>query len=205
MFVRRFAGTCAATGALALTLLLAVPAAAADGDLPELPAAMPAAPDVPAFPPPAPVNSQMPQWQGTAAPVMQLDARARDAWLSECRRRTAYYYDSGWGHKHRRHKRDRDHDMGGQGMGHRGGYDYCEAYLDDYYRYYSQSGVAYGQVYMAPVHYRPMQMTMMPAQTQVVSEPVEEVVTEEYVPTRTRFIPRRPARKPMRDKRIRVY
>lgn len=92
------------------------------------------------------------------------------------------------------------------------GYDYCEAYLDDYYRYYAQAGYSgyahpgYGHMMMmAP------RMTMVPTRvaSPAAQQPCEEVVTEEWVPERTRAIPRRPARAPVRrrvpDKRIRVY
>ncbi len=126
-----------------------------------------------------------PAWYGGA----QLDPRARDAWLGECRRRTAYYYHGGM-----RHHRGR-HGHGGEHAGHAPGYDYCEAYLDDYYRYYSQAGVIYG--------YGPHAMHQMMVPSQVQREvPTEEVVTEEYVPIRSRAIPRRAAPHRSHDKRV---
>jgi hypothetical protein len=187
MSFRRFA----APTAFALALTTALPAAAEElpGDAPSFPSApaMPAAPDM------------RPEWRGPAmgpapsmAPIaaLQPDARTRDAWLNECRRRTAMYYDG-----YRRYDR-RD-----KNRSYQGGYDYCEAYFDDYYRTYSQHshGYAYAQ---------PMMMMMAPQHqvtaTRTISRPVEEVVTEEYVPVETRVYQRRPARRIIRDKRIRV-
>jgi hypothetical protein len=181
MSLRRFT----APTAFVLALTLALPAAAQQMpvDAPTMPSApaMPAAPDM------------RPEWRGPAmgpAPVvaMQPDARTRDAWLNECRRRTALYYDG-----YRRHNR-RD-----KNRSYQGGYDYCEAYFDDYYRTYSRHHYAYAQpvmMMMAPQH----QVTA----TRTISRPVEEVVTEEYVPVETRVYHRRPARRIIRDKRIRV-
>ena len=170
MSLRRFAMTCAAGSAIALTLALATPAAAAAPEGPDM----------------------RPTWQGGPVSVVQPDARARDAWLRECRRRTAYYYDDGYGWHHRHH-RDRHDD------GHVDGLDYCEAYFDDYYRTWAQPG--YGYAYPVAAYVRPMPMAMAPAPQ--ASQPCEEVVTEEYVPVRTRIIPRRPMRRAP-DKRIRV-
>ena len=141
---------------------------------------MPAAPDM------------RPEWRpelrGTSA-AMQPDGRARDAWLRECRRRTDAYYDGYRSHHRRDHNR-----------AYAGGYDYCEAYFDDYYRTYTQ-----------PMHVHPMMMhaapmMMAPATvTRTVSQPVEEVITEEYVPVNTRAIPqRRTIRRAVPDKRIRI-
>jgi hypothetical protein len=177
MSFRRFAETCIAGSAFALALTLATPALAQAGDVP-------AAPDM------------RPEWrpeaQRTSAAVLP-DARTRDAWLRECRRRTEMYYE-GY-HRHRHHDKNRGHLSG-----YEGGYDYCEAYFDDYYRTYTQ-----------PMHAHPMMMhaspmMMAPATvTRTVSQPVEEVITEEYVPMRTRTIPqRRTIRRPLRDKRIRI-
>jgi hypothetical protein len=191
MSFRRFAKTCAAGSALALALTLATSAAAAGlagelpGDAPTYPAlpstsmpqSMPQSMPMPAAP------DMRPEWRGANA-ALQPDGRARDAWLRECRRRTEMYYD---GYRsHRRNERDR---------GYAGGYDYCEAYLDDYYRTYAQPG--YAHAYAHPVMMAPVTQTY-------TSRPVEEVVTEEYVPLRSRYIPRRPARRILRDKRIRV-
>lgn len=178
MSFRRFAQTCLAGSALAAALTLATPAAAQPVDAP----AMPAAPDV------------RPEWRGTSA-ALQPDGRARDAWLRECRRRVDMYYDGYRSHS----RRDRD-------RGYAGGYDYCEAYFDDYYRTYSQPG--YGHHGM--MHVQPMMMMMAPAHapataTRTISQPVEEVITEEYVPVRTRTIPqRRTIRRAAPSKRVRI-
>ncbi len=108
------------------------------------------------------------------------DQRSRDAWMRECHRRTEYYY-GGRGKRH--HRRDDRRESGR-------GYSYCEAYFDDYYRTYVQPAYAHAYV-------RPMAMVQP-------SQPCIETVTTEYVPTRTRYIPRRPARRMVPDKRIRV-
>lgn len=201
MFLRDLVATSSAAGALALSLMLATPAAAASaasdmpGDAPAYPGAplpgatMPSGPDM------------RPVWQGAtsgaAAEQPGLpDLRTRDAWLNECHRRTALYYD-GWGrgdHRghHRRHRGDRA-DSGP-------GYSYCEAYFDDYYRTYAQRG--YAQAYALPVmaYARPVAAPQMVQQ----SAPCEEVVTTEYVPVSTRYIPRRAPQRIIRDKRIRI-
>ncbi|MFM5952959.1 MAG: glycine zipper 2TM domain-containing protein [Novosphingobium sp.] len=84
--------------------------------------------------------------------------------------------------------------------------DYCEAYLD---QSLSRQQV-YGQGYGQPVYgygYAPM-MVMVPVayvQTAVpaqLRECRETVVTEEWVPVRTRYIPPRP--KPRPDKRVKI-
>jgi hypothetical protein len=182
MSFRRFAETCIAGSAFALALTLATPALAQPVDA----GAMPAAPDM------------RPEWRpglpGASAAMqpaaMLPDSRARDAWLRECRRRTEMYYD---GYRsHRRRDKDRSYSPG---------YDYCEAYFDDYYRTYTQPGYGHAHHHMSYV-----QPVAMPA-TRVVqtSQPIEEVITEEYVPVRSRTIPqRRTIRRPMRDKRIRI-
>ena len=133
---------------------------------------MPAAPDM------------RPEWRAPASAVLLPDDRARDAWLRECRHRTAFYYDYGGYRHHRRHDSDHGH-MGG----YEGGYDYCEAYFDDYYRTYTQPGYGYAYVYPAMAYVRPV--AMAPAPVAQSSQPVVEVVTEEYVPMRSRTIPRR--------------
>ena len=133
---------------------------------------------------------------------MQPDGRARDAWLRECRRRTAMYYDNDGYRHHRRHDRHDRHDRQWD-RGYEGGYDYCEAYFDDYYRTYTQPGYGYGYGYPQMGYVLPVPM-MMQQQVYQTRQPVEEVVTEEYVPMRSRIIERRPARRIIRDKRIRV-
>lgn len=195
MSLRRFAMTCGPLAGLALGL--AVPAlAAAPGDpMPGMGAGMHAAPHMPAHPgaPPLPGTPDMrPVWHGAAAPMMP-DPRTRDAWLDECQRRTAMYY--GGYRKSRRHRDDwRARDSA---------YGYCEAYFDDYYRTYAHSGHAQAYAYMVPVQAAPMVMTYAPV-AQPAKENCVETITTEYVPVRTRIIPRRPApRRVVPDKRIR--
>ena len=211
MLVRFSIKACSAAGALAASLAFAPAAFAQDSELPGASYTMPAvlAQAAPQLPPAsAGLPDPRPEWPGgpaaspapishasmSAAAAPQLDPQARDAWLRECRHRTDFYYDDG----HRRRKSV-------------GGYDYCEAYLDDYYRYYAQAGYSgyahpgHGHMMMAP------RMTMAPTRvaSPAAAQPCEEVVTEEWVPERTRIIPRRPAQAPVRrpvpDKRIRVY
>ena len=177
MSFRRIAEICGAGSALALALIMATPAAAADampGDGPSYPAA---APDM------------RPEWRGGGY-AAQVDPRARDAWLSECRHRTALYYYRG-GHRHHHHH---GHD---KNMDPAAGYDYCEAYFDDYYRTYRQPGFGY-------IGYERPMMMMPPPAYQGSSGQREEVVTEEYVPLRSREIPHRRARHVIHDKRVRV-
>ena len=177
---------CGAGTALALALTLATPAAAAD----ELPGAgyTTAANDMPL--PPAP--DMRPEWRpelrgATTSAALLPDSRTRDVWLRECRRRTAYYYgNGGFYRQNRHHNRDRE-----QVEGYAPGYDYCEAYFDDYYRTYTRPGYAYA--YQAPV------TTYQTGQQQV-----EEVVTERYEPIRSRIIQHRQFRPVIHDKRIRV-
>lgn len=145
---------------------------------------MPAAPSLPG------AADMRPAWHGTAAAPMMPDARARDAWLNECHRRTAMYY-GGYRKSHRHRDEWRRNDSA---------YSYCEAYFDDYYRTYAHRSHGHGHA---------MQMVMMHAPVaQPASGPCEEVVTTEYVPIRTRIIPRRPAPrrvvpyKRVRDKRL---
>ena len=109
----------------------------------------------------------------------------------------AYYYDNGgyFRHSHRRHN-DRDR----QG-GYVPGYDYCEAYFDDYYRTYTQPG--YGYAYPAMMMMRPMAMAPMTTY-QSGQRQVSEVVTERYEPIRSRIIQHRRARPVIHDKRIRI-
>ena len=203
---------CSAAGALAASLAFAPAAFAQEGELPGASYTMPAvlAQAAPHLPPAsAGLPDPRPEWPGgptaspapmgaapmVAASAPQLDPQAREAWLRECRRRTDFYYDDG----HRRRKSG-------------AGYEYCEAYLDDYYRYYAQAGYS-GFAHPGHGHMMMMapRMTMVPARiaSPAAQQPCEEVVTEEWVPERTRIIPRRAARAPVRrrapDKRIRVY
>jgi hypothetical protein len=146
--------------------------------------------------PSAAVPDIRPEWRGGPTNVALLpDSRTRDAWLHECRQRTAYYYDNGGHYRHyRRHDRDWAPDYG-----YAPGYDYCEAYFDDYYRTYTQPGYAYA--YPAMVGMRPVAV----AQSYQTNAPrVEEVVTEHYESIRSRTIPSRRIRPAMHDKRVRV-
>jgi hypothetical protein len=194
MSFRGIAMSCGAGTALALALTLATPAAAAN-ELPGVAPTYTAPNDMPL--PSAP--DMRPEWRPGATPSAALlpDSRTRDAWLGECRRRTAFYYDNGGHHHHHRH-----HDKGrGQMSSNAPGYDYCEAYFDDYYRTYTQPGYAYA--YPAMVTMRPV--AMAPVTTyQNGGQRVEEVVTERYEPIRSRVIPRRRVHHIIHDKRIRV-
>ncbi len=189
MSIRRFAKTCGPLAGLALSLGLATGAAAQSyGSAPGMPnmgpnlrpdMSMPAAPALPGSLPFPGAPDMRPVWQGAAAPMMP-DARTRDAWMDECHRRTAMYY-GGYRKRGRHHDDSRSEN---QGSG------YCEAYFEDYYRTYAQRNPGYGIA-------MPMMMQTRPPEC-------HEVVTTEYVPIRTRVIPRRPA--PLRvvpDKRVR--
>ncbi len=125
-------------------------------------------------------------------PTGTLDARAKAAWLNECRRRANLLQpgQSAFGP--------------GQSDQRPRGYDYCEAYLEDYYRNYSQNGAAYsyGNLGSAALP-QPMQIARATSNPQV-EEPYEEIITEEYVPVRSRSIARRTVTRVVRDKRIRI-
>ena len=204
MPLRHFARIWDAPSAIALALVLVQPVIAAEA--PGMPGDSPVTadlplhtPQLPAPPPPASVPDMRPVWHdsGILAPAAAgIDPRAREAWLWECRRRTAHYYDDGRQYGRRRHHRANDDG------GLRPAYDYCEAYLDDFYRAYAQPGYGLnhghpGQIFVQPV-------AMAPTQIQQDCQPCEEE-TEEYVPVRTRAIlPRRRGYRPLPDKRIRV-
>ena len=193
MSFRAIAMICSASSALALALTTPAAAGELPGDgasyapayAPAIDMPLPAAPDM------------RPEWRGggTTSVALLPDSRTRDAWLRECRHRTAYYYDNGGNYRRHRHN-DRDR---GHNVAYAQGYDYCEAYFDDYYRTYTQPGYAYA--YPAMVTMRPvaMQQTYQSGQQQV-----EEVVTERYEPIRSRIIPRRWHRPAVHDKRIRI-
>lgn len=187
MSFRAIAMICSAGSALALALATPTAAAELPGNAPSYAPAndmpLPAAPDM------------RPEWRGGGTTAALLpDSRTRDAWLGECRHRTALYYDNGGNYRRRRHHdRDRSH-MDGRAPG----YDYCEAYFDDYYRTYTQPGYAYA--YPAMVTMRPV--SMVP--TYQSGRQVEEIVTERYEPIRSRIIPGRRVRPTVHDKRIRV-
>jgi len=194
MHIRKIAGA----AAMAAALSILTPAMAADTPGADIArGAMPPPPPIPDAPPPPRLPDARPAWNGPqpamgpAPIVMQVDPRTRDTWLGECRRRMDIYYGGGWDgdHEwkhHRRHNRDRE--VGS--MGH----DYCEAYFDDYYRHYTQTGYAYG----APMMMRIAAPTAQAAQNCVTEERVS------YVPVRSRYIQRRPVYKRVPDKRIRV-
>jgi hypothetical protein len=177
----------ASVGIGVLALAFALPASAEETvnppPAPELPLHTP---PLPGSPPPEGTADVRPEWQGSpilAPATSQIDPRAREAWLWECRRRTAQSYHSGWrGHRHRH---DADH-ANARGPA----YDYCEAYLDDYYRAYAQPAYAYPRSFM-PMH------------VPQISAP-REVEIEEYVPARTRSVPQRRRVRPVPDKRIKV-
>lgn len=221
---------------------IAAPAALSD-DPPSLPGAMP----------PAGATDMRPDWNSVSPAALQPEPRVKAAWLGECRRRMAYYYDDGRGgigtggilgviaggvaggfigdaiagHGDK---------VLGAGLGAAGGailgglagsaidkaakkrklanqrYDYCEAYFDDYYRTagmtHSRGGyhghhhaMQHGHGGHA-MHARPM---MMSQPTTRPGEPIcEEVVTESYVPVKTRTIRPRAPRRVVPDKRIRL-
>lgn len=194
MSLRRIALICASAAGLALAgAASAQPVGnpmphVGPGMTPGMP--MPAAPALPSVPypgaPPLPSAPDMrPAWQG-AANVLMPDARTRDAWLDECHRRTAMYY--GGYRKSRRHRDDWRRDDRA--------YSYCEAYFDDYYRTYR----AHGHVVYA---HAPMMMAHAPM-APAAKQNCVETETVEYVPVRTRVIPRRPApRRVVPDKRVR--
>ena len=156
-------------------------------------------PHLPGSPPPASPPDIRPVWHdsGILTPAAAgIDPRAREAWLWECRRRSAQTYDDGWRSGHRRnHRANRD-------GGFPPAYDYCEAYLDDYYRAYAQPGYGTNPGYPSQTFVQPV--AMAPTQIQQDCQPCEEEV-EEYVPVRTRSIPpRRRSYRPLPDKRIKV-
>ena len=176
--------------ALTLTTTLATPATAADA----LPGAGANYTATNAMPLPA-VPDMRPEWRpelrgASASEVLLPDSRTRDAWLRECRHRMAYYYDNGGYYRRNRHHKNRGH-----GDGIAPGYDYCEAYFDDYYRTYTRPALAYA--YAMPAYQSAT--TNQPGQRQV-----EEVVTERYEPIRSRVIQTRRPRPVIHDKRIRI-
>jgi hypothetical protein len=135
------------------------------------------------------------------------DDRAKTAWLDECRRRANLQR----GVEDRFSKNSEDTApsdasparavLAGQGQP---AYDYCQAYLDDYYRNYSQPETAYSYgSQSATILPQPAQLTLARS-AQVSEEPYEEVITEEYVPVYSRSIPRRTVNRLARDKRVRI-
>jgi hypothetical protein len=221
---------CTGAGTLAFAMALAVPALAQGGYGGGEPMPMPPPPAGADMPPQMPMMPMMPGpgmhggWQGGPPPMPQVDPRAREAWLGECRHRMSY--------------RDRDNGLGGlliggvaggvignrvagrhhrtegtiagavvgmaidRGEDGRGDYDYCEAYFDDYYAHYAPGGYGYGAYGYGYAYAVPMMMVRVPHHQVRDRDCVEEVVSEEYVPVRRRVIPRAPRLVP--DKRIRI-
>ena len=189
MSFRTHAKECGAAAALALALALTSPAVAAD----ELAGAASAAANN--MPLPGASDWHPAWWNSSYTAIVLPDSRTRDQWLRECHRRMTPSYDYGdyyrpdRMHGGRRHGRDRDRvESYAQGQ------DNCEAYFDDYYRYYAdyaQRAYAYS--------YQAQSTTYQSGQRQV-----EEVVTERYEPIRSRIIERRQFRPVIHDKRIRV-
>lgn len=189
------------------------------------PQSLPSVTDAPIAIPPVP-----PEAPYAVPATYQVDPRAREAWLTECRRRTAEYYGGGRnnggiigalvgglaggiiGNRIDDGPDRAGGTIGGAVLGgvvgavagnaigkasqrsRSNGYDYCEAYFDDYYRQYNQARPA-----PAPAYYAPS-----PA-----ARPCTEEVVYEYVPvTRSRTIrrpaPHRAAPRVIRDKRVRI-
>jgi hypothetical protein len=184
MRLSSIAKRCAATGALASALILAAPAFAGvrfEGDMPP-PMDRPGAEmPMPPMPPMPAARMGGARWGAEPPPPMEVDPRARDAWLDECRHRM-YHRDREWGED-----------------GRRPDYDYCEAYFDDWFAHFGQGGYAYGGYgYGYP---QPMPMMMVPVRHQVRDRDcVCEVVSEE-APARRRVIYRP---RPVHDKRVRI-
>ncbi len=168
------------------------------------------------------------------AAVAPVDPRVKAAWLGECRRRVAYYYQ---GDERRGtgggiigallgglvggvigNRIDDGPDrvagtliggaigatvgaVAGSAIGRDAdrqdradtGYDYCEAYFDDYYarQTYATAYTAQPAMMMVPVAVQQQPQQACPC--------TETVVTEEWVPVRARVIPRRRA---VPDKRV---
>jgi hypothetical protein len=131
-----------------------------------------------------------------------IDPRAKAAWLTECRRRANL---SGVSlSKDRRDKPGSAADEAKAALSDGTVYDYCEAYLDDYYRNYAQSAAGNSYTYQSQGLPQPAQLSR-DAAAQQAQLPYEEIITEEYVPVRTRSIAKRNGARPLRDKRVRLY
>jgi hypothetical protein len=189
---RRVALACS-FASIGLTLSLSAPAAFAAPypavDAVTLPAEpVPAQPSVQEVANPQTFEQAFETVGEAAGPASQIDPRARAAWLAECRRRANGTTLA----------------VTPTAPATARGYDYCEAYLDDYYRNYSQPTAAY--TYQSQPVQQPAQMALA-GQTQQMSQPYEEIITEEYVPVYSK--PRRAARRTVArgtgDKRIRLY
>ena len=249
MRLRFLAHSLAASGAFAAAMALAAPASAQDmPNMPHLPQ-LPGTPGVldaagriynggtgPDYRRDRPADPR-PEWRGDArgdergqmggertAAYPPEYMRARDEWLSECRRNRS---DDGVGggilgalfggllgnRIAGRHDRTLG-TVAGAAVGAVAGAaidkaedrgrarDYCEAYLDRYAAPQGGYGPAYGQqVYAVP-------MMMVPAPRRMAAQNcTETVVTEEWVtvPHRHRYIPpRRPPVRVIHDKRVRI-
>jgi hypothetical protein len=141
----------------------------------------------------------------TAAEVGSTDSgdgRAKAAWLEECRRRANLHppEPSPLGTTQSAANQAKEV-LTGHGQR---SYDYCEAYLDDYYRNYSQAGLAYSYGSQGTGSLpQPGQLTRGAA-TQGSEEPYEEIITEEYVPVRSRSSGRSTVTRVAHDKRVRI-
>jgi uncharacterized protein YcfJ len=225
MRLRFFARTLAACSPLAAALAFASPALAHDGHHHMPP---PGVVDAEGRVYDDSHPDTRPEWRGDRGPAYSPEyTRARENWLAECRRRNS---DDGVGGAliggvvggvlgnriAGRHDRtlgtvagaavgaiagaaiDKSEDRGRSR-------DYCESYLDSYSApsgSYGYGQAAYGYGYAAP-----MMMVMVPAQAPMRAQKrcTETVVTEEWVPVRQRYIPRRaPARRVIHDKRVRI-
>jgi hypothetical protein len=146
-------------------------------------------------------NPPVVEYESSGDQTAQIDPRAKSAWLSECRRRAnlggiALTKDE-------RETSSSAADAAKAALNGAGGYDYCEAYLDDYYRNYAQTAVAGSYTYQSQALPQPAQLSRN-APAQQAQLPYEEIVTEEYIPIRTHTTARSGTRQ-QRDKRIRLY
>lgn len=220
MRLRQFFQTCAASAALTLAAGAVSPAMAQDS--PE-PGEAPVGPDV------------RPEWQGAPPQPYggyQMDPRARDQWLTECRRRLRVHDDGVGGaviggliggvagNRIAGRGNRTVGTVAGAAVGAAAGMaidkaedngrvrDRCEAYLDEYYAYYSRGGgyghPGYGYGYPAYgygnacCHATPMMM--VPVTMAARAEPeCTETVEYEYVDVPVRAKPR-----PVPDKRVKV-
>jgi hypothetical protein len=128
-----------------------------------------------------------------------IDPRAKAAWLAECRHRAGITGVANNPSEPDRLSSAVDTAHAAQSGGK--SYDYCEAYLDDYYRNYSQVSADNRTTYQSQALPQPAQLAL----TAAAQQPYEEIVTEEYVPVRTRRFAHRLLPRPLRDKRIRLY
>lgn len=147
-------------------------------------------------------NPQVEKYQQTAEQAGQIDPRAKAAWLAECRRRANI--NGTPDDKASRSRSESASDAAKAALTSSATYDYCEAYLDDYYRNYANSTGGGNITYQSQGLPQPAQLARATS-AQQAQLPYEEIITEEYIPVRTRSIARRPASRPIRDKRVRLY